>query len=537
MKILFSTLMSVKKEAKRIRKLLKMIDVTASNQEVQDLVAKYYGWTHFNEMSLHHNNTQRIKATVKRMIFNDPGQMGHGEYSHISGLNGFQRNALEARKKALFKDFLWEVHCEIASDRLIFELFDEPRLNKGPSHVFSLYQMSFSEVTNHFIYYGQNRDKKISFYDQVAIPHSLEKGGVFFISRSTFDSIYYSFRSQLRFKKRPINIINLCENRIESENIRSVQFNEIENTSLNQAILGYLNSCEIPLNNDQGVSELDHRRAFNKIVSPLIAYISLFSKEDRKWIFDLYENSDIDVFLKEIQKRIDTDNSGSFYSANLQKTLDSNLSIEYKICYAMDSCIHARKVLSKMQQDEDGISFDFKDSIFDNEVTFVVFEDDPSGNDAAISMMLGLYRSAVVPMLGSRISNKGKQPLLTRAPLGDEKYAIPVVFESSQRYLTAGISTISWQARAVGIASFFGIDNIDQIKREDETEYHSLVINALNTIFLETASLNALDIYKSDKGISKNEFQKVTDEGSVILGYLQENIPEGRGRIYYPINL
>ncbi|MFS1429367.1 hypothetical protein LMH73_020050 [Vibrio splendidus] len=203
MKYAFSSISSVKNEAKRLKKKIEKVvpGLSGHANMYQDLSARFYGWQDFSEMLSHHEQQAATKSSDSDEKDSSVVVTGYCNNSVrlITTLSFCEKVALEENKRKLTGEFLARTidsygYRASLVNRIFTEetIFTKLRtlLGKKQKSLNCIGDLSYDTQRQHFAVYGESLDRQLRILHEFHIPKSIHNGGLFILEESVFNRVY-----------------------------------------------------------------------------------------------------------------------------------------------------------------------------------------------------------------------------------------------------------------------------------------------------------------------------------------------------------
>jgi len=228
MRIIFNQLSAIKKESKSLRKAIKNNNHPAwdsrlpselSLSNVQNIVAKSYGWQNYNDMESIHNylrdNGGYSNFISERGEIKDPSNSLLQGLRLVESLTDDERSVLHSSKKRLIVNWLYGLGLpsDNVEDIILEGLRDKgswtSRLLSLPQRdVTHLHQLRGDEWRTHVRICGGSEEQKKRLFTGEVLSHALCRGGLFLLTEATAKSTISDIQSQCESAGKQLLIID-----------------------------------------------------------------------------------------------------------------------------------------------------------------------------------------------------------------------------------------------------------------------------------------------------------------------------------------
>lgn len=228
MRIIFNQLSAIKKESKSLRKAIKNNNHPAwdsrlpselSLSNVQNIVAKAYGWQNYHDMEAIHDylrdNGGYSNFISERGEMKDPSNSLLQGLRLVESLTDAERSVLHSSKKRLIVNWLYGLGFpshnveDIVHEGLRDKGSWTSRLLSLPQRdVTHLHQLRGDEWRTHVRICGGSEEQKKRLFTGEILSHALCRGGLFLLTETTAKSTISDIKSQCESAGKQLLIID-----------------------------------------------------------------------------------------------------------------------------------------------------------------------------------------------------------------------------------------------------------------------------------------------------------------------------------------
>ena len=518
MKYAFNTINPIKKESKKLKKSLSAFEQFQNNnlQFFQDVVARFYGWTHFNELSFHQeklNSLGNEKSLVSELKQHNPkdniNNFTKDSFRLVSSLSKSEQLSLVENKKKILKEIFVSknVVAQEDVDSVIEHLFKDnsvltlfTNLIKDKNKISSANNIPKNVLKDIFLLGGNSTSKKSKLFFDFFIPKSINRGGFFIVNESTFKSVVNDAISAYGISNTPYLFLDYRAEKEHStlstgvfDNYCLTTVNDLSEVS--NMVAGYLNVNDKD-DSDSSKLKYDAMVFFTEFIN-----FQIRNNHQSKSLFDIWsEFSDLDKCARNSKAFMDNlvlkplYSSPSYKKDNLYKAVAempffsesyfTNNKEQSEMFYDDFSCMFLIVIntLRAMNIGRTSESKSINHILDSNGVVFVVISDkNKEFMNLKARAVLNAFRNNRIKELGVYIEATINKKI-ARDPFRSDIY--PVFLQSYDYYPIAGLSVVSAQLRSTNTTTWICISEDFKYRAENnfmsDLERDSLIANSNN---------------------------------------------------------
>jgi hypothetical protein len=492
MKIYFRSLSAVKKEVMTLRKKIKKTTtIQPLLQELQDLVARFYGWHHYNQMSYDHARLDRINAftPLTKVLLEKE------DIVSISDMERSQRDRLESRKHRLLTVYLRALGVESnkVDDALVAVFTQDNELIGGNElietvPISQLWRLTRNDWCMQNCVFGNDIERLKRLYMDVPLNNAYRRGGVMLLRESI-----------------ALPMIEKIQKAGITKNVSHLQYAYLGDSShYEQPVLLGAKSFDpflsetfdittemivSMIHNNQG-DEMWRGQAC-RLVSSIVKLVYGISKKTKRVMTssDFYDALNLDNLMKLV---VDNGDIDSRYISPVQQYIESLPAFSWQDhkentvksnCYqrhayaAMQITKTACFLKDAVRDDRDNLML--TKAIKNNDIVIGILPETARNSPLASMCMAALFRNSGSEWARTVEQVKGDCHHKT-------DYFKPVIMDCFESYRQIeGAAVRASQGRAIGQSFFFGIGDISILRLNSREEYASIIANATNRFFVE----------------------------------------------------
>lgn len=520
MKYLFNNIAPVKKEAKTIKKTFSKynLEFNFTLQEIQDLVARFYGWTHYNELSIFQDklNSKENKDLFKELSLE--GACYHEDfesdsYRLIASLSTTEKLGLFQNKVKIITSYLEskntgkekidEIVNFTLSKRSFFSLFTN-MINKE-SEILSFMDIPKEKVKQGYVVTGCENEKKARILKEYHIPQSIHRGGFFVVNEEVFRKIIPHALSVYGITQTPYTIFDYSDtdareydvlDMSNSYNVRGIT----DLMEVRSSIAGYLTSDR------KGKFAQIKEEALSFWNTLICYYVDQYGEQTSlKSIYPqpMHDSTDfIDHLLEELRRNHHFDEKNdardSLLIAQIQNMKGFSLSaIEDSRRQPQEFYDNFAFIFSQLSQAFQSLAIHgelgragLRETMRNKGVVFIVVSsDDKYYLNPQAKAHLCSFRDEVIKQLGMSLENPDGY---AKNEENESRELYPVFLDQYDTYSQCGFGVVSAQLRARNISTWFCMPDLifsdDSSSLISQEEASSIVANIDSYLFLSNES-------------------------------------------------
>lgn len=531
MKYAFASIASVKKEAKSLKKRIEEVvpGIKVHLNMYQNLAASFYGWQHFNEMSIHHDKLANNKSKKLDVVeFSSAATEYRGDSVRlITSLSFCEKMALAEHKKKQTSLFL-ERHITSDGHRasLVDKIFTKQSafsklsslLNMQSKSISTIADLSYETQRQHFTVYGESLERQIRILHEFHIPKSIHNGGLFVLEESVFNAIFQDAEKVYSVSNTPYVVYDYVNGSASTlsnsmDVVRSVKLQEaldLVSTHLRSESDEWSKRGEyfwtiylshlIYVNGVMGREQQTLAQVWGERFADMVLLYDYKDFINQVILGELYENcltDYVDAHYKPIQYRTEEivkwiESSPMFSKQDYLDGIEQPQQFYDFMLYMLMTVFAAIEAIN-IEAEKEAISI--TDAINSKSAVFVVIPDSKKelANHEAKSI-LNVFRTIAAQRLGLALD--GTQSDAINPHRERAKAIYPVYLDNYSSYNILGFEVVCAQLRALSYSVWFNVkpsitDQQDPLERKpnkfglSESQQVTLAANIDNSIYLD----------------------------------------------------
>lgn len=507
MKIFFRTLAPVKKEVSKFRNTyIKIFNTKVNLSESQDIVAKMYGWQHYNEMSAAHDT-----ISSEELDLLDYNQLREQDIHFINMMDTVSKSRLEIQKRSVILKFFKNHKSHFRNeDQFIISFFKKDtgfleklikNIKQDSLSVFDIPSENWRLGTSIF---NDNYDCLYRIYSTVPLLHALDRGGLFIIREElAFDIIKNIADALPENEQERLKVVDLNRSYKNSSYSHCI---DIKSTETPRVVFDFV--CSIIRNQDEeSIWQTRAISLFNLYIKALenIYGTSRGTLKKVKLNKSLGLNNFVDFVRFEVKsEKLKETIFKELFSLLPLFDLEEYLNTGKFKQQTYENYAYLTMQFSEILKDIDFYhlgklpSLNLTNSLASNDIIFILYkEKEITGRQ--LKGIFTLFRSSIAPLFGMPLHDnfvKGVREDTLIIETKRKNSFKPVVLDACDNYISKGMAIVMAQARGIGYSTFYHFKTPLRTNSFQPEEYASIMANTNSKIFIRDQYTQPDEMYK-----------------------------------------